>query len=92
MGKRRDITVGDLSGGAVVAVGLTSVIDWLTGTDLDRRFSCTGKVKWAAILPATKAAYALSEARGYEFQPYRCRYCHGIVYHIGRKNMARRPE
>ena len=57
---------------------------------IDYHFSCEGKTCYTAMLPATKAAYHLSEARGKEFGPYRCRWCESI--HLGRINRKRRPE
>lgn len=47
----------------------------------DRDHSCTRKVAYMSIIPATRQAYALSQKRGYPYEPYRCRYCGD--YHVG---------
>jgi hypothetical protein len=49
----------------------------------DRSIQCSGKIAHAAILPATRQAYALSESRGWEYEPYLCPHCGD--YHVGHK-------
>ena len=49
--------------------------------NIDRQRSCAGKNFYGWALPATRAAYLLSEFRREDFEVYRCRYCG--YWHIG---------
>jgi hypothetical protein len=48
---------------------------------LDKETSCRSKTRYRTALIATRQAYALSENRGEDFEPYLCRYCG--EYHVG---------
>jgi len=48
--------------------------DWL--------YSCRDKIRYGTAWEATKASYRMSQWRGWEFDPYKCRFCD--KYHVGR--------